>query len=511
MKKWIVALLAALVLLAGTALAEGHIVNARPIDPDFAAVHNLPEITFQARMTDAVKRFMASGDALSVKLVEASGNYYSGRTWVIAGSGGTGNYQYQFTLAAIDEDFDLHCVAHRGYSSDNSFTFAMLVPGTYRLYYYVNDGEHEAYRATNEIILEADGDHPELSDHVQAVVDACCQECSNDYDRALWLHDWLTANARYDTDYTYYGADGVLLRGRGTCDSYSKAYYLMLKAAGIGVDRVTSDQINHAWNLVKMEGEWYHVDVTWDDPVTASTGEGTLSGMEYHMYYGLPDELISADHKDGYDAIVPCTAYEGNYFIHTGRICIWTDSIRDSIDEALLEYRLSSTIDLPLYHVTESGDYYSSQNNAIVYGLSAYALGQMEWPLSSDAMYVDIHYDAISNSMPVRVRVTEEGTLELPSQVARIDDESFRNDTGFQAVFIEEGTSAIGANAFSGCGAMWEANIPDSVVEIDDTAFSDCPRLNIVCTEKNDYVIEYARRHGIRCVIEERKKEAVSR
>ena len=102
------------------------------------------------------------------------------------------------------------------------------------------------------------------------------------YEKALWLHDWLTDNAYYALDAygnpsnanVHHSAEGVLLQGTGVCESYARAYQLLLNKAGIANEYVTGRAINpdggmesHAWNLVNFDGEWAYVDVTWDDPI----------------------------------------------------------------------------------------------------------------------------------------------------------------------------------------------------------------------------------------------------
>ena len=72
---------------------------------------------------------------------------------------------------------------------------------------------------------------------------------ADNYSKALWLHDWLTDNAYYDTTYSAadtHEAAGVLLHGTGVCDSYSKAYVLLLTKVGIESKRVTGNSTNPA-------------------------------------------------------------------------------------------------------------------------------------------------------------------------------------------------------------------------------------------------------------------------
>ena len=124
-------------------------------------------------------------------------------------------------------------------------------------------------------------------------------------DKAAALHDWLTDHAYYDITFTHYDADGVLLYGTGVCESYAKAYKLLLDAAGIesyiltGIATDSDGKTEaHAWNLVKINGTWSHVDVTWDDPVDPENLESKAlkSGNEHHLYFLAGNRFILQDH-----------------------------------------------------------------------------------------------------------------------------------------------------------------------------------------------------------------------
>ena len=99
---------------------------------------------------------------------------------------------------------------------------------------------------------------------------------ASEYDKALWLHDWLTDNAYYALDENgvpsnedwAHSAEGVLLRGSGVCESYSKAYQLLLNKVNIENKMVTGtatnssgNTVSHAWNLVKLNGSWTRLRV----------------------------------------------------------------------------------------------------------------------------------------------------------------------------------------------------------------------------------------------------------
>jgi hypothetical protein len=71
--------------------------------------------------------------------------------------------------------------------------------------------------------------------------------------------------------------------------------YQMLKELDIPVRLIsgTADGIGHAWNLVQLDldGEWYHLDATWDDPIPDE------KGRTVYNYYMVPDEMIDDDHS----------------------------------------------------------------------------------------------------------------------------------------------------------------------------------------------------------------------
>lgn len=124
-----------------------------------------------------------------------------------------------------------------------------------------------------------------------------------DVEKALILHDYLVLNCAYDEERRQNGtvpsyshsAYGALVSGLAVCDGYSHAYaYLLENKLGIPCELVTSNSMNHAWSMVSIDGEWYHVDVTWDDPIW------DCIGRVKHDYFLISDTVISdSSHKHG--------------------------------------------------------------------------------------------------------------------------------------------------------------------------------------------------------------------
>lgn len=129
----------------------------------------------------------------------------------------------------------------------------------------------------------------------------------SDFEKALYLHDYLVVHARYDMDLLYrrgtgentigdtgYTAYGVMIEGVGVCQGYTLAYRELLNGVGIESGTVQSDALNHVWNMVEIGETWYHVDVTWDDPLSPAM-EWEEDGR---IWYGLnaPDHIGMAVH-----------------------------------------------------------------------------------------------------------------------------------------------------------------------------------------------------------------------
>lgn len=187
-----------------------------------------------------------------------------------------------------------------------------------------------------------------VSEKVNWIVNKCIESGATDpWDIALWLHDWLIYNANYDYSYTRYGADGVLLHGTGVCNSYAEAYILLLNAFGIENRKLSSPAMDHAWNLVKIDGEWCHIDCTWDDP-----GEG--GGREHHAYFGASDKIIKSDHYWSASYYPACTSDINYYPIRMGYTVF---SNKEEMIAALCEKAMAKEELFDLYYMGGEFDF----------------------------------------------------------------------------------------------------------------------------------------------------------
>lgn len=134
---------------------------------------------------------------------------------------------------------------------------------------------------------------------LKAIVDQVPQDFS-DVEKVLFIHDYMAANYEYDYSRTIYDAYNFLKEGKGVCQAYMLTFSALMDKLGIPVSYVESDLLNHAWNVVKLGDNWYHVDVTWDDPARGIvTNQMTrpsrdIAGTADHSYFLLSDETNQA-------------------------------------------------------------------------------------------------------------------------------------------------------------------------------------------------------------------------
>ncbi len=175
---------------------------------------------------------------------------------------------------------------------------------------------------------------------------------NSSYELELYLHDYLIDNCSYDKSaadsidnngggkslgryFESFSAYGAVVNGAAVCQGYTDALGYLLSCVGVESSQITgkSQGANHVWNTVLIDGEWYHVDSTWDDCVSeAST----------HDYFNITDDQIRSDHYieksfkefsdeeitggdtdlgHNFNIFIPeCTSSDSNYYVKSGAV-----------------------------------------------------------------------------------------------------------------------------------------------------------------------------------------------
>ena len=260
-------------------------------------------------------------------------------------------------------------------ATSHDYEFTMTASGTYNFRFFVMDkGAGVYYLRLNVYIQVSDPNYPSVSDIVsQTVSQSEEQTDGTEYAKAVWLHDWLIDQMKYDSSLKWSSAESALTRGLGTCQSYESAYSSLLTKAGIENAETRDTADGHTWNAVKLDGEWYQVDATWDD------SDNNWYGFDQrHLYFGLTDELMTIAHPgrtsiyqaDGYGQ--RSTSLKDNYFVRSGEADQWADKYAERIQSHLDDLEESFMIG-----VDNANDPPSIRN--IINGIIAYALNQKSW------------------------------------------------------------------------------------------------------------------------------------
>ena len=163
------------------------------------------------------------------------------------------------------------------------------------------DGSQEEIKSKNdpatlsiEVIYESTLKEEAI---VDAVVNRIVQELNlknvSDYEKVKLIHDYIINNASYDLTLQRSTAYDLLIEKTAVCEGYALAAYRLFLAAGLESRIITGVAGGgaHAWNIVKLDGKWYNIDITWDDPITNS-------GRQILRYnYFLKSDKDFTDHE----------------------------------------------------------------------------------------------------------------------------------------------------------------------------------------------------------------------
>jgi hypothetical protein len=238
---------------------------------------------------------------------------------------------YQKLMAAIglsmcDGEETVNLVLTPAYVDDGSFNLPdeiqLAISQLEQDYYMIFMGYENAYTSTSysltnnttimivtlDLSIWSDLDKDTMflwRDEVERnVAELCTTTIAQDMPegvKELLIHDWLVNNNYYDqveldddavpiaSNHTAYGA----FTGKCVCEGYAQATHLLLKAVGMTDYTIvgTANGGGHAWNVVQVDGEWYCLDTTWDDPTT-SDGTQVLS----HDYFNVTDSQLAENH-----------------------------------------------------------------------------------------------------------------------------------------------------------------------------------------------------------------------
>ena len=314
-------------------------------------------------------------------------------TFHVSATGGSGNYLFRMDAPSYSSPnqwaFESVADPSRGewlnYTSEcasNDYTFTMTATGTYNFRFYLMDKAAGVYymRVSFNISV-SDSKYPSVDSIVQSAVAECNSKTDgSEYAKALWLHDWLLDQLEYDKTLKWSSAESALTRKLGTCQSYESAYAKLLTAAGIENSETRDTYDGHTWNAMKLDGQWYQTDCTWDD-----SSDNWYSFDQRRLYFGLTDELMAIAHP-GHSKIYTTDDYKtrstslaDNYFVRAGDAEKWAKAYSDRIQKNLDAGKTE-------FEITADNASYPPSISGIQNGITAYAINQLTWTTDKAAV-----------------------------------------------------------------------------------------------------------------------------
>lgn len=197
---------------------------------------------------------------------------------------------------------------------------------TYTLYTYGEELDRVAFSGTYSMSRT---EKEEIQVMIDSAVDTCLAGVSLDasqYEKVKYVYEYII----FSTEYDLMAPDNqnicsVFLGGRSVCQGYAKAIQYLLNELGMEATLVVGSVHNtesHAWNLVKVDGEYYYLDATWGDASYQVQGDAagvaSLPNISYD-YLCVPYSEMSQTHTVNSVADMPaCTAMAANYYVMEG-------------------------------------------------------------------------------------------------------------------------------------------------------------------------------------------------
>ncbi len=170
----------------------------------------------------------------------------------------------------------------------------------------------------------------EIDEEVDKVLAMITPEMT-EYDIVKLFYDYLALNVRYDDDEGENCSDiyGVFVEKKAICGGFARAFEYLCTKAGIDSMTITGDADNvpHMWNMVKLGGEWYHIDPTY------AVSESKAGEFVRYDYFCVTDEVISRT-RNVYvqDYKYPeATAETFNYYVRNGLVADSYDDVKEML------------------------------------------------------------------------------------------------------------------------------------------------------------------------------------
>ena len=280
---------------------------------------------------------MVKTSAVKAGLAE-SPYYHLGDTWW--DHGGIEEYYFNQIPSELNEiyrelyerikNYEDSADLYASVSTDNFWTAYYAVLADHPEFFWVDSsvqakesyltGKVVGYQLTTTVELES-------RDFLRAQLEEAADECisqidpdASDYQKIKQVYEYLIDTVDYDSSSPdNQNIQSALLNHRSVCAGYAKAFQYILHRMGMFCTYVTGSTANggdHGWNIVRIDGNYYHVDVTWGDPVFVNLHETSNTGstMNYNYLCCTDAEMYKTHIPKASVPLPECTDDSYNYY-----------------------------------------------------------------------------------------------------------------------------------------------------------------------------------------------------
>lgn len=340
-------------------------------------------------------------------------------------------------------------------------------------------------------------------------------EGKSDFDKVKIIYDYIMDRVAYDYSYSRYTVYLALADGYTVCQGYALLAYRLMLMAGLDCRYITGDAGGpHAWNIVKLDGLYYHIDATWDDsPAGESEYEYFLKGIDSFSAdhtrdpeYDTPEfhAAYPCSHTDYFEEMGSCGEKASWILYPDGTLVIYgSGSVKSSFEWMYLGDRVK-TIHIAegitelqgglffemtaLERIDFMGDMPQMSSLGIFHPVEAYySAKNPTWQgadLNTHGGYITWrgYLDRGECGKNISWEFYEDGTLifsgsgpmELGDALAPWLVNHYNQ---IKKVVIGEGITSVGDSAFIACPELVSVSFPSTLKVIEPYAFMDCRKL----------------------------------
>lgn len=213
--------------------------------------------------------------------------------------------------------------------------------------FYISGYDCVKHTRKDEIIsislqIKYDFDFQEIEE-IQDQVDCYLTECiarmpqeTSDYEKVLYVYNYIVKNTEYNLEAeNNQNICSVFVGGESVCQGYTKAAQYILNRMGIEttiVYGVVNNNEPHVWNLLKLEDDYYYMDLTWGENRFGGMKDEELSQAKEwfpisYEYFLITTKELKKTHKIVSQVELPyCDSKKYNYYVQTGTYLADTDT-----------------------------------------------------------------------------------------------------------------------------------------------------------------------------------------